>query len=220
MNGTRDMGRSLGQAPEAADSPRLDGGALIGRILGQQRVEYLFTVNGGHIWPILSRLRENGILAAVSFVGTIQFSQYTLGAEQLKESLEQLVRTEQLDGQVHWLGYRGSMERVMASFDVLVCPSVNEPFGRVIIEAMACGVPVVAARSGGIPEIITHGEDGLLFPPHDEVALADCLRQLLTDTVLRRTIAEQARITVERRFSLKTLAGAMERVYERVLREE
>src|ERR1700675_3857372 len=61
MDGTRDMGRSLGQAPETADSPRLDGGALIGRILGQQRVEYLFTVNGGHIWPILSRLRENDV---------------------------------------------------------------------------------------------------------------------------------------------------------------
>ena len=61
MNGTRDMGRSLAAPPETPDSPRLDGGALIGRILGQQHVEYLFTVNGGHIWPILSRLRENDV---------------------------------------------------------------------------------------------------------------------------------------------------------------
>jgi acetolactate synthase-1/2/3 large subunit len=61
MKSTRDMGESLSRAPEAADSPRLDGGALVGRILGAQQVQYLFTVNGGHIWPILSRLRENGV---------------------------------------------------------------------------------------------------------------------------------------------------------------
>jgi acetolactate synthase-1/2/3 large subunit len=61
MDGTRTMGTSLGEPAAAPGATRIDGGALVGRILGEQRVRYLFTVNGGHIWPILAHLRENGV---------------------------------------------------------------------------------------------------------------------------------------------------------------
>ncbi len=61
MDGTRSMGNAIGRPLPAARETRLDGGALVGRILGEQAVEYCFTVNGGHIWPILSRLREHGV---------------------------------------------------------------------------------------------------------------------------------------------------------------
>jgi acetolactate synthase-1/2/3 large subunit len=61
MDGTRTMGNSLGKPAPGPDATRVDGGALIGRILGEQQVRYLFTVNGGHIWPILAHLREHGV---------------------------------------------------------------------------------------------------------------------------------------------------------------
>jgi acetolactate synthase-1/2/3 large subunit len=60
-DGTRSMGDSIGKPLPRPDDARLDGGALVGRILGEQRVRHLFTVNGGHIWPILSHLREHGV---------------------------------------------------------------------------------------------------------------------------------------------------------------
>ncbi|HJW70858.1 MAG TPA: thiamine pyrophosphate-binding protein [Candidatus Binatia bacterium] len=61
MDGTRSMGDSIGRPLAARDETRVDGGALVGRILGEQDVQYCFTVNGGHIWPILSHLREHGV---------------------------------------------------------------------------------------------------------------------------------------------------------------
>ncbi|HEY4612737.1 MAG TPA: glycosyltransferase family 4 protein, partial [Bacteroidota bacterium] len=96
-------------------------------------------------------------------------------------------------------------------------PSENEPFGRVVIEAMACGVPVVAADSGGIPEIITHGEDGLLVPVNDKRALADAIKRLLSDKELYNRVRLNGRTTVEQRFSLQHLKEGIERVYEEML---
>ena len=61
MDGTRSMGEAIGKPPAASGATRVDGGALIGRILREQEVSYLFTVNGGHIWPILAHLRDNGV---------------------------------------------------------------------------------------------------------------------------------------------------------------
>src|SRR5262245_32247268 len=61
VKGTRDMGNSLGRPLPAPEAARVDGGALVARILGEQAVRYCFTVNGGHIWPILSHLREHDV---------------------------------------------------------------------------------------------------------------------------------------------------------------
>ena len=61
MDGTRKMGESLAKPAAAPGAARVDGGALVGQVLAEQQVRYLFTVNGGHIWPILSHLREHGI---------------------------------------------------------------------------------------------------------------------------------------------------------------
>ena len=61
MDGTRGMGESLGRAAAAAGADRVDGGGVVGRILGEQGVQFLFTVNGGHIWPILCHLREHDV---------------------------------------------------------------------------------------------------------------------------------------------------------------
>jgi len=61
MDGTRKMGESLAKPAAASGAARVDGGALVGQVLAEQQVRYLFTVNGGHIWPILSHLREHDI---------------------------------------------------------------------------------------------------------------------------------------------------------------
>src|SRR5881296_4505205 len=61
MDGTRKMGESLAKPAAAPGAARIDGGALVGQVLAEQQVRYLFTVNGGHIWPILAHLREHGI---------------------------------------------------------------------------------------------------------------------------------------------------------------
>ncbi len=87
---------------------------------------------------------------------------------------------------------------------VLVLPSLSEGLGRVVIEAMATGTPVIGSRVGGIPDLVTDGVTGFLVPPGDETALAGRLRHLLADADLARAMGERARAFVEPRFSTRT----------------
>jgi glycosyltransferase involved in cell wall biosynthesis len=81
----------------------------------------------------------------------------------------------------------------LAAFDVLAMPSRREPWGRVAAEALIAGVPVVAAASGGLPEVVRDGVDGFLYPPGDVGALADRLRTLLDDPDLRARMGAAGR---------------------------
>lgn len=82
---------------------------------------------------------------------------------------------------VHFLGMRDDVPELLPGFDVFVLSSIHEGLSIALVEALAAGVPVVATRVGGIPELITHGHCGLLVPPHDPGALAAAMTSLATD---------------------------------------
>lgn len=109
----------------------------------------------------------------------------------------------ELRGRVFFVPFQKDVADVLGDLDVLVHTSLKpEPFGRVIIEAMAAGVPVLAARDGGVPEIVSHGENGFLAAPGDLEAYATSLQSLLEDPGLRARLAEAGRRTVDARFTL------------------
>lgn len=119
---------------------------------------------------------------------------------------------------VRLLGHRPDVPRLLAAVDVVAHCSVQpEPFGRVIIEGMAAGRPVVASAAGGSLEIITDGVDGLLTPPRDPKALAEALERLLADPALRRRLAAAARQTVVARYSIDRHVAAVQAFYADVL---
>ena len=107
-------------------------------------------------------------------------------------------------------GFIAEMERVYPVFDLFVLPSLYEPFGLVVLEAMAAGLPVVASATGGVVEIIEDRGNGLLVPPGDAAALAKGILYLLEhrDSVAE-SMAEQARRLVRTRFDRK---GAIDRI--------
>lgn len=115
-----------------------------------------------------------------------------------------------LDGRVRFLGFRSDVPELMAAMDVVAHTSiVAEPFGRVVVEAMMCGRPVVATRGGGVTEIIRDGETGLLVPPGDASALAAALGCTLSHPALAERLAQKGREDVSQRFSLEETCRAV-----------
>jgi len=123
---------------------------------------------------------------------------------------QELADTLGISARVHFLGFVADVPPLVADADALVLPSLQEPFGRSIIEAMALGAPVVASRVGGIPEIIEDGQDGLLAAPGDVDELAGALRQVLSDPALRDTLRRRALQKVRERFDVAVLTRDMQ----------
>lgn len=118
---------------------------------------------------------------------------------------------------VDFLGKQDHIERLLPTTHVLLLPSELEAFGLAALEAMACGVPPVAAASGGVPELITHGVDGYLEPVGDTTAQAERVLDLLTNDSLYDRVSQAARQTALTRFCTERLIPQYENYYEEVL---
>jgi glycosyltransferase involved in cell wall biosynthesis len=118
-----------------------------------------------------------------------------------------------LGDRIHFTGSRTDIPDVMRSIDVLVVPSLNEGFGRVIVEANAVGVPAVGADAAGIPEVIEHGVTGYLVPPRDAQAMASVVERLLADEPLRRQLRQTLPQHVRARFSPETQMALLQQAW-------
>jgi glycosyltransferase involved in cell wall biosynthesis len=112
------------------------------------------------------------------------------------------------------------MPAFMWALDLFVNPSRAESFGVAALEAAASGLPVVASRVGGLPEIVAEGETGLLVPPEDPAALAEALSGLIRSPERRRELGQAARARAVERYDWQRCARAMERLYEATVRRE
>ncbi len=117
-----------------------------------------------------------------------------------------------------WLGHRDDVPELLPAFDLYVQPSLEEPLGLSILEAMAAGLPVVASRVGGIPEVVLPGETGILVPPSDAEALADAVAVLLDAPDLRAAMGQAGRARVLSDFSPDEQVDRIESVFTRVTR--
>ncbi len=122
-----------------------------------------------------------------------------------------------LGDRCQFLGAREDMPAVMAALDILVHTARVEPFGRVLMEAMAAGVPVVAFADGGVPDVVRDGETGILVPPGDVARVVQAVRELGADAGRRRRMGQAGRAHVEAHCSAPAVARRMEEVYETVL---
>ena len=137
---------------------------------------------------------------------------------QYKEELLMLTRRLGLTHSVEFLGTRYDIPQLLSNMDVLVVPSVGEEaFGRVAIEAGACGVPVVATRIGGLIDIIENESNGLLVPPDDPRVLADAITRLIKEPELARSLAASMRKKVEKEYSLDLMFEKTLQVYQEAI---
>jgi len=137
-----------------------------------------------------------------------------LGEGELREPLEHQIKELGLDRHVFLPGFRADVLGLIKSFDVVAMSSVTEGLGSAVLEAMACARPVVATRAGGIPEVVTDNETGLLVPAHDAAALATALVALLRDAPLRDRLGRAGRTRVVEEFSIDRLVNGTARIYQ------
>jgi glycosyltransferase involved in cell wall biosynthesis len=160
-----------------------------GRLLNERGVPGLFVVLGDD-------LRENG---------------------RTRREAEQRVRDLNLTSRFRFLGFRPDAPSLIPLFDIVAVPSHIEPLGNATLEAMAASRPVVGANVGGIPEMIVHGETGLLVPTRDARALADALEALLKDPQRRIDMGAAGRRRAAARFSTAAHAERLQGIYDDVL---
>ena len=131
--------------------------------------------------------------------------------------LKQVALTLGLENRVIFTGFRKDVLDAMAAMDVLVCAADEEALGRVVLEAMALGKPVVATRAGGPPEIVDDGVTGLLVPPRDAESLAAALSTCLSDLDGARRMGLQGQQKVQAQFATQQTVEKLQNLYERIL---
>ena len=145
------------------------------------------------IWLLADRgVQVNGVIAGHAM------------EEDYLESLRHRVHQAGLDEQIRFFGFQESPHALIRALDALALTTVKETFGLVLVEAMLLGVPVIGSNAGGVPEIIVHGESGLLFEPENSASLAGAIESLHSDESLRSRLTASGRARAEREFNRDT----------------
>jgi N-acetyl-alpha-D-glucosaminyl L-malate synthase BshA len=130
---------------------------------------------------------------------------------------EYIVRKKSLSKDVFFLGKQDRVHETLGLADLFLLPSDEESFGLAALEAMACEVPVIATRVGGVPEVVTHGVDGYLIPARDIVTGAKYALEILTLPDRGRQMGQQARVNARRKYCSNDVIPQYEAYYQKVL---
>lgn len=170
---------------------------------------------------------EDAIAAVASWVRESPGLEYRIAGDgPLRDPLERQVAALGAAGRIRFLGWvpHDRMPALMAETDVFLQPSVTAPNGDeegipvVLKEAMAAGLPVVATRHSGIPEIVGHGESGLLVPEHAATEIVRALERLVDEPGLAQRLSRNARLVAERNFDQRVLDARLEEMLLKLAR--
>ena len=166
-----------------------------------------------HFVEAALRLLGGGLDAHFAVVGDPLFDEDAWRADALRRAVKDAGREDR----VRFVGYRRDIPAVMRGLDVLVLASDAEPCGRVLFEAMAAGTPIVATNSGGTPEIVRDGIEGILVPPRDPAALARAIGALAADPGLRARLGAAGVARVAAEFTIERYVARTLAVYDEAL---
>jgi len=170
----------------------------------QKGIEYLLEA----MKTVIGERRKTGLLM--------------VGKGALRKDIEKRARRLGISDNVRFTGFVPEKELpyVFSSADLMVLPSISEPFGIALIEAMAAGLPVIGSRVGGIPEIIDEGVNGFIVPPKNPDRLASAILRLISDDKLRKSMGIRGRELAVKKFDWDIIAEKTERFYDKWNGEE
>ncbi|MCK5214803.1 MAG: glycosyltransferase family 4 protein [Candidatus Omnitrophica bacterium] len=142
-----------------------------------------------------------------------------VGDGALRQSLETRCNQMGINDKVIFTGWRADVPQILSVIDILVLPSINEAVGRILLEAGALGIPVVATYVGGVPEIIKDHETGILVPPESPDEIADAVMTLINDPQQRKRMGETAKVWVDDKFSAGRMVSKITGLYNDLLKQ-
>jgi L-malate glycosyltransferase len=199
------IGNGLSKSAYAKTAP------AVARMPGVRRVGMIARMN--------ARYKNHDMFLRVAAQLCAEFSDLEfllVGDGPLRSELERQAEDLRIADRVGFLGDRSDIPAILASLDVSVVPSASESLSNVILESMAAGLPVVAARVGGNVELLSEGR-GIMFPAADESALRGCIGRLLADAGLRARIGEKAQPYARANFSIDHISRQYETLYAELL---
>ena len=143
----------------------------------------------------------------------VQAKLYLVGSGEEENRLRDLVYCQELGEDVIFLGYSSDPLAIIRRMDLLILPSKEEGLGRVLLEAMDIGIPVIGTEVGGIPEVIDNEVNGLLVPYGDKFALKEAILRVLNDEVLRQNIINAGFHTLQSKFNEECYSKKLENIY-------
>jgi glycosyltransferase involved in cell wall biosynthesis len=157
------------------------------------------------------------IEAAAIVVKRVPDARFVIAGEgELRPALERQIKDHHLEKHVFLAGFRPDVVSVHKAFDIFVMSSVSEGLGTSLLDAMACGKPIVATTAGGMPEVVKDGQTGILVPPRDHEAMANAIIRLLSDAAARRAMGAAGEARARAYFSAERMVQDTFEVYRRV----
>jgi len=199
---------SLATSGKVRSELGLPAGAFVATMIAQ------FVPWKGHRTFIMALARVRGVIGLI--VGSDLFGEHPY----LKPSLQSLCRNLGISDRVVFLGQREDVPDIIADSDVIVIPSRAEPFGRVALEAMFLGKPVIGTRAGGLREVINDGETGLLVSPERERCveeLAHAIERMTRNRQLAARMGEAGRRRATEQFDIRDKVSQVESLYLKLL---
>lgn len=201
--------------PDASVSVRQEFGipseipivGTVGRLTPQKRHQILIQA--------AQQLKARGVAVRWLIVGG-EIENLRVGQSH-EETLRQLIHNFDLEQEVVLTGHRSDISRLVSSFDIFAFPAFRDANPRSVLEAMSLAKPVVASRSGGLPEMLDDGQCGILVEPDNTVALADAIAALLADSQQAQRYGTAAQAKVRTHYTISAHARRVEQVYEEVL---
>ena len=140
-----------------------------------------------------------------------------VGDGYLSSRLERQAESVGVRKNIIFTGWRKDAVEILDLFDILVLPSLNEGMGKVLVEGMALGKPIIASNVGGIIDLVRNGENGILVPPGDSDALGEAILQLLKDKNLSEKLGKNGKAMVYPEFDASVMVKQIEDLYESLL---
>ena len=185
-------------------------------ISGVKSTDWLVTVVGS----LQKRKAQDDAIKAVKIakeaIPNIKLLLVGDGSEEFKNYLKEMASKLNISDNVIFTGYRDDVPTILRHCKLLLMPSWNEPFGRVVIEAMAAGIPVIGVNSGGVKEIIQDGITGYLIPPKKPLKIAEKMIYLFHHPDLAKEMGNKGKKIAMEKFSIQNYTKSIEKVIQEV----